>query len=41
MADHPRGDGFAPVDMTSLVIVGNKATYIDNGLMITPRGYAL
>lgn len=32
---------FAPVDMTSLVIVGNKATYIDNGLMITPRGYAL
>ncbi|MCU6614829.1 hypothetical protein NLK88_27665, partial [Klebsiella pneumoniae] len=21
--------------------VGNKATYIDNGLMITPRGYAL
>ena len=32
---------FSPVDMTSLVIVGNKATYIDNGLMITPRGYAL
>uniref|UniRef100_UPI000D3A3D95 precorrin-3B C(17)-methyltransferase n=1 Tax=Klebsiella pneumoniae TaxID=573 RepID=UPI000D3A3D95 len=29
---------FAPVDMTRLVIVGNKATYIDNGLMITPRG---
>ncbi|STV73040.1 Cobalt-precorrin-6x reductase [Klebsiella michiganensis] len=27
---------FAPVDMTSLVIVGNKATYIQDGLMITP-----
>ncbi len=35
MADHPREMDFAPVDMTSLVIVGNKATYIDNGLMIT------
>ena len=32
---------FAPVDMTSLVIVGNKATYIQDGLMITPRGYVL
>ncbi len=41
MADHLGEMDFAPVDMTSLVIVGNKATYIDNGLMITPRGYAL
>jgi precorrin-3B C17-methyltransferase len=32
---------FEPVDMTSLVIVGNKATYVADGLMITPRGYEL
>ena len=32
---------FAPVDMTSLVIVGNKTTYVQDGLMITPRGYVL
>ncbi|WP_058911272.1 precorrin-3B C(17)-methyltransferase [Entomohabitans teleogrylli] len=32
---------FAPVDMTSLVIVGNQATYLRDGLMITPRGYQL
>ena len=32
---------FEPVDMTSLVIVGNRATYVQNGLMITPRGYTL
>lgn len=32
---------FTPVDMTSLVIVGNHTTYCRNGLMITPRGYAL
>lgn len=32
---------FAPVDMTSLVIVGNHTTYCRNGLMITPRGYVL
>ena len=32
---------FEPVDMTSLVIVGNKTTYIQDGLMITPRGYVL
>ena len=30
---------FEPVDMTSLVIVGNQATYVADGLMITPRGY--
>ena len=29
------------VDMTSLVIVGNKSTYISDDLMITPRGYKL
>lgn len=32
---------FTPVDMTSLVIVGNHTTYCRNGLMITPRGYVL
>ena len=32
---------FEPVDMTSLVIVGNKTTYVQDGLMITPRGYVL
>ncbi|EOY9126037.1 precorrin-3B C(17)-methyltransferase [Providencia stuartii] len=32
---------FDRVDMTSLVIVGNKSTYISDGLMITPRGYKL
>ncbi|EAN2953811.1 cobalt-precorrin-3B C(17)-methyltransferase, partial [Salmonella enterica subsp. enterica serovar Braenderup] len=32
---------FEPVDMTSLVIVGNKTTYVQDGLMITPRGYTL
>lgn len=33
------GMDFEPVDMTSLVIVGNQSTYEHNGLMITPRGY--
>ncbi|MDR0805897.1 MAG: precorrin-3B C(17)-methyltransferase [Enterobacteriaceae bacterium] len=32
---------FSQVDMTSLVIVGNRSTYISDGLMITPRGYKL
>ncbi len=32
---------YTRVDMRSLVIVGNKTTYIDSGLMITPRGYQL
>lgn len=32
---------FENVDMTSLVIVGNKTTYCQDGLMITPRGYVL
>lgn len=32
---------FEPVDMTSLVIVGNKTTYVHGDLMITPRGYVL
>ncbi|RLM20307.1 precorrin-3B C(17)-methyltransferase [Brenneria alni] len=32
---------FTPVDMTSLVIIGNKTTYCRDGLMITPRGYEL
>ncbi|MGT2934005.1 precorrin-3B C(17)-methyltransferase [Streptococcus catagoni] len=29
------------VDMTTIVIIGNKETYVKNGLMITPRGYSL
>jgi precorrin-3B C17-methyltransferase len=29
------------VDMRTVVIVGNKQTYIKNGKMITPRGYSL
>lgn len=29
------------VDMTTMVIVGNKETYVQNGKMITPRGYSL
>ena len=33
------GMDFEPVDMTSLVIVGNAATYVSQGRMITPRGY--
>ncbi len=32
---------FELVDMTSLVLVGNKATYVQEGLMIIPRGYVL
>lgn len=29
------------VDMTTVVIVGNKETYVSNGRMLTPRGYTL
>ena len=29
----------ADVDMFSTVFIGNSKTYIENGLMITPRGY--
>lgn len=29
------------VDMTTIIIVGNKETYVKNGRMITPRGYTL
>ncbi|HAB0762651.1 TPA_asm: cobalt-precorrin-3B C(17)-methyltransferase [Listeria monocytogenes] len=29
------------VDMTTMVVVGNKETYVKNGKMITPRGYTL
>jgi precorrin-3B C17-methyltransferase len=29
------------VDMKTVVIIGNKTTYIQNGKMITPRGYHL
>lgn len=29
----------APVDMFSIVIVGNSETYVEKGKMITPRGY--
>ena len=29
------------VDMQTLVIIGNSQTYVENGRMITPRGYKL
>lgn len=32
---------FEIVDMTTMVIIGNKETYIDGDRMITPRGYRL
>ena len=32
---------FERVDMTTMVIIGNKSTYIHDDLMITPRGYTL
>lgn len=31
----------AAIDMFSIVIIGNSATYVENGKMITPRGYQL
>lgn len=31
----------AAIDMFSVVIIGNSQTYVRNGRMITPRGYAL
>ena len=30
---------FERVDMTTMVIIGNKSTFINKDLMITPRGY--
>lgn len=30
-----------PIDMFSLVIIGNSQTYVQDGKMITPRGYVL
>lgn len=30
-----------PIDMFSLVIIGNSQTYVREGRMITPRGYSL
>ncbi|MBN3526443.1 precorrin-3B C(17)-methyltransferase [Paenibacillus apiarius] len=32
---------YEEVDMTTMVIVGNKETYVSSGRMITPRGYTL
>ncbi len=32
---------YAFIDMKTVVIVGNKHTYIKDGKMITPRGYAM
>jgi len=29
------------IDMTTTIIVGNSNTYVENGKMITPRGYSL
>lgn len=31
----------ADVDMFSIVVIGNSQTYVDDGKMITPRGYKL
>ncbi|EKZ1617719.1 precorrin-3B C(17)-methyltransferase [Listeria monocytogenes] len=36
-----QGIDYELVDMTTMVIVGNKETYVKNGKMITPRGYSL
>ncbi|MGX4598307.1 precorrin-3B C(17)-methyltransferase [Faecalimicrobium sp. JNUCC 81] len=32
---------FERVDMTTMVIIGNKSTFIQEDLMITPRGYTV
>ena len=32
---------FEKVDMTTMVIIGNKSTYIHDDLMLTPRGYTV
>ena len=32
---------FERVDMTTMVIIGNKSTYIHDDLMMTPRGYTV
>lgn len=32
---------FERVDMTTMVIIGNKSTFIHDDLMITPRGYTV
>ena len=32
---------FERVDMTTMVLIGNKSTYIHDDLMITPRGYTV
>ena len=32
---------FERVDMTTMVIIGNRSTYIHDDLMITPRGYTV
>lgn len=30
-----------PIDMLTVIIIGNSNTYVKNGAMITPRGYSL
>ena len=30
-----------PVDMFCVVLIGNSQTYVQNGKMITPRGYCI
>lgn len=32
---------FERVDMTTMVVIGNKSTFIDNDKIITPRGYTV
>ncbi len=29
------------IDMRTIIIIGNESTYVENGKMITPRGYVL
>ncbi|MDI3500561.1 MAG: precorrin-3B C17-methyltransferase / cobalt-factor methyltransferase [Thermoanaerobacter sp.] len=29
------------IDMRTIVIIGNESTYVENGKMVTPRGYVL
>lgn len=32
---------YGEVDMLSIIIIGNSSTFVDNGVMITPRGYGV
>lgn len=32
---------FEICDMSTMIIIGNKETYINDGKMVTPRGYRI